>query len=319
MIRSMLHKFCGQHRFSFILVMLLLWAPSDLGQCNPGSALPRSAFTVQEGSVSETAADVTKGVGRVIAAGQGAAKQTIFILEERHNSKLGQMEIAVMLLRLQKKHELRQISLEGAFANDGDFSAVWFHDATLSGADRQAGLEASLRLLREGEINAAEYVALIEPAVRVRGNEIQSEYAVTASLTNSGLGYLVGIAEKTLSRANAQRVDELVRSQKADEALETIFSNNPWAKERYLKLYGDGVSSTQECEAILREILERARQGRPAGRLSAGSGVSQGSQLLSHGLKAELHHRQQHPGHDGRKKPAPRRLANRRGPHREGC
>jgi hypothetical protein len=260
MIRSVLHKFCEQGRFSFILVMLLWWAPSDLGQCNPGSALPRSAFTVQEGSVSETAADVTKGVGRVIAAGQGAAKQTIFILEERHNSKLGQLEIALMLWRLQKKHELRQISMEGAFASDGDFSARWFHDATGSGADRRAGLEASLRLLREGEINAAEYVALVEPAVRVRGNEIQSEYAVTASLTNSALGYLVGIAEKTLSRANAQRVDELVRSQKADEALDTIFSNNPWAKERYLKLYGDGVSSTQECEAILREILERARQ-----------------------------------------------------------
>lgn len=96
--------------------------------------------------------------------------------------------------------------------------------------------------------------------MRVRGNEIQSEYAVTASRTNSALGYLVGIAAKTLSRANTQRVDELVKSQKADEALDAIFSNNLWAKERYLKLYGDGVSSTQECEAILREILERARQ-----------------------------------------------------------
>ncbi len=165
-----------------------------------------------------------------------------------------------MLWRLQKSYGLRQISLEGALAAKGDLPAKWFHDATSSGAARKAGQEVAVRLLREGEINAAEFIALTQPTVQVKGNEIESEYGVGASSTNSTLGYLVAIAETSLSSSDAQRVNDLVKAQKIDEAIDTIFSNNAWAKQRYQKLYGNNVASTEESVAILREVEAKARE-----------------------------------------------------------
>ena len=230
-------------------------------QCPSDSPAPlRSTFTNQAGTLTNIANDVSHGVGRVIASGLGNTSQTIFILEERHDSRLGQLEIALMLWRLQANYGLRQISLEGALVNDGDLPAQWFHEATRAGAARRAGLETALRLLREGEINAGEFLALVQLQVHVKGNEIESEYAVAASQTSSALGYLVGVAERSLTSSNAQRVGKLVRSQRIEQALDTIFSNDAWARERYQRLYGDPIPSTQECVAILQEIEARVKQ-----------------------------------------------------------
>lgn len=230
-------------------------------ECSPDSLPPaRSAFTIQEGPITEIAAKVSKGAGKVIASGQGSTNRTIFVFEERHDSRIGQLEIALMLWRLQKNQGLRQISLEGAFFAKGNLPVKWFHDLTSSPTAKQAGQETALSLLREGEINAAEFIALAQPEVQVKGNEIESEYNVEASKSNSALGYLVGIAEKSLTVSDARRVNDLVKAKKLDEALDTILSRDAWAKDQYQKMFGDNITSTEESIVILGEIERKARE-----------------------------------------------------------
>jgi hypothetical protein len=252
----LLHTSCGASQSG----QTTLSNPTSVEACNPDSIPPpRSAFTIEEGPITQIAAEVGKGVGKIIASGQGSKNRTIYVFEEKHDSRIGQLEIALMLWRLQKNQGLRQISLEGAFAADGDLPAKWFHDLTGSATAQQTGRETALSLLREGEINSAEFIALAQPAVHVKGNEIKSEYNVEPSKTNSALGYLVGIAEKSLTPSDARRVNDLIGAKNIEEALKVIFSNDPWSKDRYQKLYGDNIASTEESVAILREIDKKAK------------------------------------------------------------
>lgn len=248
---------CGQGQSS----PGVLSRATSIQKCNPDLIPPsRSTFTIQDGPITQIATEVGNGVGKVIASGQGSTNRTIFIFEEKHDSRIGQMEIALMLWRLQKSSALRQISLEGAFVANGDLSAKWFHDSTGSAAVKRARQETALSLLREGEINAAEFIALLLPAVQVRGNETESEYNVTPSKTNSTLSYLVGIAQRSLTSSDARRVDDLVKAKKIDEALDTIFSKDDWSRGRFQKLYGDNVASTEESVVIMREVETKARE-----------------------------------------------------------
>jgi hypothetical protein len=115
-------------------------------------------------------------------------------------------------------------------------------------------------LLREGEISAAEFIALVAPAVRVRGNEIKSEYNVESSKNNAALGYLMAIAERSLSQSDVEHMDELIGAKKIDEAIDVAFSKDPWSKERYEKLFGhEKIASTEETEVILREIEQKTK------------------------------------------------------------
>lgn len=273
MIKIMIYYFRQAQTLSLALALLLLQTscdpssdgpkalstPTAVEECKPDSIPPpRAAFTIQEGDIVRIATEVGKGVGKVIAAGQGSKNRTLFIFEETHDSRIGQLEIALMLWRLQKHQGLRQVSLEGAFVAKGALPAKWFHDLT-GGTVQQSGWETALRLLLEGEISAAEFIALVQPAVQVKGNEIESEYSVEASKSNAALGYLISIAEKSLAASDAQRVNELAKAKKIDEALDVIFSKDSWAKERYQKLYGKIITSTEESTAILREIETKAR------------------------------------------------------------
>src|SRR5215213_2984457 len=118
-----------------------------------GSVPPsRSTFSIQDGPATQIATKVADGVGKVVASGQGSSNRTIFIIEETHGSRLAQMEIALMLWRLQKDQGLRQISLEGAFTAKGDLPATWFHKSTDAASDR-THQEVALTLLKEGEIS----------------------------------------------------------------------------------------------------------------------------------------------------------------------
>jgi hypothetical protein len=250
------HLSCGENRYgSDVISNSMLTVP----ECDPESIPPaRSTFAIQGGQITQIVTEVSAGAGKVVAAGQGVNNRTLFVFEERHDSRIGQMEIALMLWRLQRSHGLRQISLEGAFTAKGDLPVKWFHDATGSETARRAGHEAALRLLKEGEISAAEFIALTQPAVQVKGNEIESEYQVEPSRNNAVLGYLIGIAERSVPARDIQQVNTLVKARKMDEALAVIFSHDPWANERYQKLYGDHIASTEESVFILREIEKKA-------------------------------------------------------------
>jgi hypothetical protein len=63
-------------------------------------------------------------VQKAVSAGQAGP---IFIFEEFHTSRIGQLQIAVMLLRLHDKYGLKKIGLEGAINSGRPLDAAWFH------------------------------------------------------------------------------------------------------------------------------------------------------------------------------------------------
>src|SRR5215213_2288084 len=139
---------------------------------------PRTSFTIQEGPAAQMGFAVAKDVGKVVAAGEGSKPLSVVVFEEMHTSPVGQMEIALMLLRLQKQYRLQLISLEGAMASKGSLPVEWFVNSSDSAETKRARHAVALRMLRDGEMSAAEFIALVRPPVQVRGNELESDYAV---------------------------------------------------------------------------------------------------------------------------------------------
>jgi hypothetical protein len=232
-----------------------------LSACDGTHTDSRGDFTVESGSTADMAAGVSNGAGKVSAAADGSSGRTVVVFEESHGSRLGQLEIALMMVRLHDKHGLRQVSLEGAMFDKGALPAKWFHDVTSSPQARRAGRETAVRLLKEGEVSAAEFIALTLPDVQVRGNERADEYDVKLSDQASGAstGYLIAIAEKSLSQSQIEEANRLMRAGKEKEAVEGVLKGDEWVQARYQKLTSEEpVLSTEELTALLEEIEAKA-------------------------------------------------------------
>lgn len=219
---------------------------------------PVSPPSMQAGEIANIANDISRDVGKVIATNTGGPRRVI-IFEETHGSRTGQIEIAVMLLRLHDKYGLRRISLEGTPFDDGALNVKWFHD--LAGGDR--ALQTAVRLLREGEISGCELISLVFPDVEVRGNEKADEYGVTLSgpASTASMHYLITIAQQSLSQDQIRHANELIQQQKLPEAVKYIIETNDWTKSRYEKLTNkNSVVSIEEMISLLQEIESKAAE-----------------------------------------------------------
>jgi len=231
----------------------------DCGTDSPPSS--KSSFSVESAPISQIAADISTDVGKVIAAANGSPDRMMIVFEETHTSRVGQLEIALMLLRLHDKHNLRQISLEGAFADQGELPAKWFHDLPNPRNVVQAKERVAVRLLGEGEISSAEFIALTLPDVRVKGNERAEEYGVTMADKSSTapLSYLLAIVEKSATPSQIRQANQLMKAKKEKEAIELLWRADPWVNERYQKLTDKSSSpSSEELIAIYQEIEAKA-------------------------------------------------------------
>lgn len=152
--------FGGLHHIVFALALF-----TNLGCQTPSSNA--------ESGNAEMVRQVAEGVGMVKLA-EGSASP-IFVLEEYHTSRVGQLQEAVMLVRLHDKHGLRRIGLEGAIRTHRPLDASWFHGAGGAAAE-EARHDVAVRTLAEGEISAAEFMALLFPDVEVWGIESSKEY-----------------------------------------------------------------------------------------------------------------------------------------------
>src|ERR1017187_8197734 len=63
--------------------------------------------------VAQVSQEITGGVG-VLQKASGGAKGPVFVFEEVHTSRIGQLQIATMLVRLHDHHGLKRIGLEGS-------------------------------------------------------------------------------------------------------------------------------------------------------------------------------------------------------------
>jgi hypothetical protein len=263
-------------RFGALPVLILVLAlnliscgDNDIGDpviandCDAGKMpVARSGFSIQDGSGAQMARDICAGVGRVIAAGSGQGNRIVIAFEETHASRAGQIEIAIMLLRLHNRYKLRQVSLEGAIVGDPALSPAWFHELTADPNSKRTGQQLAVSMLKEGEINSGEFSSLVWPDVQVKGNEKAEEYNVELSdrAASSVNHYLIGMVENSLTQSTISQINQLSREGKNKEAAALLFGSDPWVKEHYDKLTDKGnITSVEESVKILQEIEARAK------------------------------------------------------------
>jgi len=267
-----------KHRSVSVLLALLLFFPTTLvgshkshitnsthhslisGCDGISTPPPRTSFSIQPGPAAQMGMAVAKDVGKVVAAGEGSKPLSVVVLEEMHTSPVGQMEIALMLLRLQKQYGLQLISLEGAMAYNRSLPVEWFVNSSDNAETKRARQAVALRMLRDGEIGAAEFIALVRPQVQVRGNELESEYAVNPPKFDPTSDQLLRIAQHLLTTSQIQQVNELARAKRIEEARKILFTSNPWLKERFEKLSTQNAISSEELVAVIEDIRTKTAE-----------------------------------------------------------
>jgi hypothetical protein len=196
-------------------------------------------------------------VGHIIPTGK--AGRTVVILEEMHDSLAVQLELATVLVRLHSAG-LTDLVLEG-YLKDEETGATlkpvsrdWFRNAAGSLPD-DVRRETAARLLKEGEISAAEFFFLayddarLLPAEspRFRAAEYGEKHSVAVMEALGEISQAVAKKAAAAGRINTRKFNQLAtKAQSAtdDEAKEQaeqalmnyIVTLDPWLASAYGKL-----------------------------------------------------------------------------------
>ena len=156
--------------------------------CDSNSSSPtafRTAAT-DPGTLARDAGAGVEVVGRTVGGSKGAP---IFLLEERHDSRAGQIQHAITLVRLHEKHSVNDVGLEGYLKDGPPIDTSWV--ARISHTqDPIARARVFSRFLREGEVSSAEFVKLIYDNVNVHPAETRQQYDVSLSSAASAGPFL---------------------------------------------------------------------------------------------------------------------------------
>lgn len=249
------------HKIGLITLLLTISAISILSGCL--GEKPQPSSTPEEEnlvSVAALANAISTDVGKVSISVNGVPEKMVIVFDEVHDSRAGQIEEAIMLNRLYN-NGTKFIALEGALTTD-DLETSWFQRLP----DTKTKKEVAVQLLKKGEINSAEFIALIYPDVKVVGVEIKEEYDVNPpeNGTISIPIYLMMIAWESLTSEEKNKANELVENNKTLEAMDFIINANKWTKEKnaWFEEYGDKIYSIEEMIKFLEEIDEKANKVR---------------------------------------------------------
>jgi hypothetical protein len=215
-----------------LLVLSLGTATSACNSTNTAG----TPTAVTEKSMRSMAEKAALSVGRQGRVSTVYTKPWLVVFEETHTSRIGQAEIALMLFRLHRDQRLRHIALEGHAGTKG-LDATWYHRLPFSQARRRA---VATTMLKEGEVSAAEYMALLFPDVTVHPIEQAESYAVELpdSAGGAGIAYLFRIALKGLERnpsklaRHAADIERLQAEGKHKELRDLVLSIDPWVEEK---------------------------------------------------------------------------------------
>ena len=209
----------------------------------------------------DIAKEIVVDVGTIGETYTAGKRGPVFVFEENHTARAGQLQIAVMMLRLHDHFGLKEIALEGMIQRPRPLDGSWFHQAggATAGSHRE---DVAVRMLSEGEISAAEFMTLLYPDIKVYGTEISRLYDVKLDslTTNPLVGYLYYIAAKDLTQAEIRKVNRLADQGKVDEARELIFNSDPWVKRHYEAIIDtSGVVSIEALIGRIHDIQRKAR------------------------------------------------------------
>lgn len=213
--------------------------------------------------------DAAAGVGGVDASRGGDAARRVCVLEERHTSVAGQLEAAVMLLRMHERYGLRHIAVEGLTTDKPSPSTNWFRQ--LGGPeDEELRQELLAGFLREGEISAAELMTLAYPDVVVHAVDNPSDYALELT-PRAGVApahYLYKIGLKSIRPEHHPRLRQFSRRHRVAEMVEYVISLDGWARGRREAMRREGIETP--VEQTLRELDEiEARAGSVSAEITA--------------------------------------------------
>ena len=224
---------------------------------------------------------IVDGVGVVLESVRGNPKP-IFVFDEYHNSAKVQIEQAIMMNRLYNKRGMRDIALEAYLFSDPAIDANWYKRA--AGNSDASRARVATRLLGEGEISAAEFMALVYDDITVHPTEVAAEYHVSAPQQSSATieYFLFLIAQQKgarLLQSDAQPLKDAAEKyrilkdggastgvlRKAEDVvvnersmmLRNLFSVDPWLVEQH-EYFKEPLSSLDEWKDRAQSIKARA-------------------------------------------------------------
>lgn len=267
-----------------LLILVCQWTSA---QTNPS----RSQSNTGSGAVRKDPVSIVtaacKDAGEIhtsISPAKGG--RTFVLLEESHDAVAGQIELAAVLVRLHAAG-MKQIVLEGYLkdartgAPQNPVSRDWFQKAagTLP-VDVQR--EVAARMLKEGEISAAEFLFLAYDDIRlipgetpdVRRGELNDNHGKAINEAVSGIAQAVlkdAVTNKTvdvgkfnqLGTRAQNAVGEQEKRDAAKKLMEYITSLDPWLKSAYAALTNEDLAAStalSDQARIHRELIDQAKK-----------------------------------------------------------
>jgi hypothetical protein len=278
------------HLFFIFFIAVFILLAAGCSPTNSETSKNREADTAPPATADDPVAIVNASCKGAATTGQivppGKTGRTVVVLEETHDSVAVQLELAAVLVRLHATG-LTDVVLEGYLKDDASGAARkplnrdWFRNAAGSlPVDVQR--ETAARLLKEGEISAAEFFFLAYDDARllpaetlgVRGGEYGEKHsgAVIKAIT--------GISEAVLQEAAAkgtidvQKFNQLANQAKSatgDEAkkqsaravMNYIATLDPWLKTAYGTLTDPdlvGKASLNDQARLHEELVVQAKK-----------------------------------------------------------
>lgn len=204
------------------------------------------------GAGEEIARTVSLGVGEVKQSFAGTTGTPVILLEERHNSRVGQLQHAITLVRLHDKYGLRHIVLEGYLKENPPIDTEWFSKAVKTNTP-DARAQVAVQFLRQGEISAAEFMKLVYTDVILLPAETRATYDVGLPTGNGPIDYLNKIAVKDYSWA-----EEKSKPYESAESVQKLTGDEHLKLAREIKQYAEdnSVSITPQEKQSMERFIE---------------------------------------------------------------
>ncbi len=214
-------------------------------------------------TLNDIAAEIASDVGVVTTVVATELEPAIFIFEERHDSMLGQVEIAIMLNRLYTDYELRHIGLEGHMADAGPLDLAWAHRQPYYQPDQPITNREDVmtQTLQDGEIGSAELIGLIYHDVVVDGIDNAELYAFeppkVAWIAPDFYLYYTALAGMSDEQRTAW--EALYAAEQYDEAFEFAISSDEFTAGVWERLSDPvNIISAEEWLTLLDEMQTQA-------------------------------------------------------------
>jgi len=233
----------------------------------PPTATPVPPTPTQPPSVVKPIADkIAAGVGKVTKVVEGDPKRVIFVFEELHDSKLGQVEIAIMLNRLYEDYGLKHIGLEGYLVDQPPLDLAWAHRKPSFQAKQNITTREDViaQQLEDGEISNAEMMGLVYADVVIDGIEDAKLYAVPVPPSEVYASFQMELYAAAIAHLNDAQYSAwkaLDDQKKVDEAFDFAVKTDPYASQIWAR-YTDpiNVPSMDELVSMVESVKAEAQK-----------------------------------------------------------